>query len=89
MADDLSNLSNKEYNRIISERDQKDEDDLLAEVDKAGPLGFKLTEPNTSDGLRFLLASYRLCSNSNTYGSNRGLLLEEREPWVLIRKQKH
>jgi len=70
-------LSNKEFNEILYKRDKKDEEDLLAEVDKAGILGYKL--PNTGDPncIRFLLASYRLCSR---------FVLIERQPYVLIRK---
>ena len=69
-------------NEYESQRNKKDEDDLLSKVDEAGILGYKLPKsPNSgddsSDCIRFLLASYRLCTRQ---------VLIEREPYVLIRR---
>jgi len=86
MSDNSSTLSNKDFNRFINDRNAKDENDLLVEVDKAGPLGYKLPNTGHPDCIRFLLASYRLCSNSDMFGRNIGLILQEREPYVLVRK---
>ena len=62
-----------------SQRNKKDEEDLLSKVDEAGILGYKLPKsPNDSpDCIRFLLASYRLCTRQ---------VLIEREPYVLVRR---
>lgn len=70
-------ISNKEFNDLLFKRDKKDEEDLLAEVDKSGTSGFKIPNTGHPDCIRFLLASYRLCSK---------MILVEKTPFTLIRR---
>ncbi len=89
MSPEQRQKSNKAEQEYLNWRDSEDDLELLRRVDEAGidnngfQRGYKLKDGD----IRMFTAAQRLCSNPHQFGSGKGLLLVEKMPFHLVRKE--